>query len=160
MLYRYIASPLGNLLLGGDGAGLRLLCFPSGSKKQTPAAHWQEVPDCFPEAATQLREYFAGDRKHFELRLKPRVSPFQARVLESLQTIPYGETRTYGQIAKQIGQPRSVRAVGGANSRNPLPIFIPCHRVIGSAGKLTGFGGGLPAKRFLLDLESERARLF
>jgi methylated-DNA-[protein]-cysteine S-methyltransferase len=105
------------------------------------------------EAARQLEEYFAGARKGFDLELDFEGTEFQRKVWRALLTIPYGETRSYAQIAKQIGQPQAVRAVGAANGRNPISIVAPCHRVIGSTGKLTGFGGGLPAKALLLELE-------
>jgi methylated-DNA-[protein]-cysteine S-methyltransferase len=105
----------------------------------------------------QLDEYFAGKREAFDLKLAPHGTAFQLAVLQALQEIPYGETRSYQYIATRIGKPKSVRAVGAANGRNPLPIIIPCHRVIGSDGSLTGFGGGLPTKRFLLDLEKGAA---
>lgn len=103
--------------------------------------------------AAQLREYFAGKRRSFDLPLAPAGTAFQQRVWDELKRIPFGETRTYGQIAAAIGSPRACRAVGGANGANPIPVIVPCHRVIGSDGSLTGFGSGLPVKRFLLQLE-------
>ena len=106
------------------------------------------------ETAHQLEAYFARDLRDFDLPLAMKGTPFQLRVWRALQQIPYGETRTYGQQARTIGAPDAVRAVGAANGSNPIPIVVPCHRVIGSNGKLTGFGGGLPMKRWLLDLES------
>jgi methylated-DNA-[protein]-cysteine S-methyltransferase len=106
------------------------------------------------EAERQLDEYFAGTRRTFELPLELAGTEFQRSVWRALLTIPYGETRSYGQIARQIGRPAAVRAVGAANGRNPLAIVAPCHRVVGSTGKLTGFAGGLRAKAFLLELES------
>lgn len=107
------------------------------------------------QAAAELREYFAGERKTFTVPLAPKGTPFQQRVWAALQTIPYGETRSYGEIAAQIGNPKACRAVGMANNRNPLPIFIPCHRVVGSDGKLVGYAGGLDIKTYLLELERE-----
>lgn len=104
-------------------------------------------------AGTQLMEYFQGKRKDFSLPLSPQGTEFQKRVWEALRSIPYGQTRSYGEIAAQIGKPKACRAVGGANNKNPIMIFIPCHRVIGADGSLVGFGGGLPAKRYMLDLE-------
>lgn len=101
----------------------------------------------------QLNEYFAGKRRSFNLPLAPSGTAFQKRVWDELSRIPFGETRTYGQIAAAIGNPRACRAVGGANGANPIPVIVPCHRVIGSDGSLTGFGCGLPVKRFLLQLE-------
>lgn len=151
--YRYIATPVGDLLIAGDGAGLRYVAFPEGKHKIEPGANWQLNDAAFGDVKTQLDEYFAGKRRRFKLKLAPHGTPFQLTVLEALQAIPYGETRSYGDIAAGIGNPRAVRAVGAANGRNPISIIIPCHRVIGADGSLTGFGGGLDTKRFLLDLE-------
>ena len=153
MNYRYIDSPIGRLLLAGDGNGLKIIGFPDGKGKVTVEAGWELVSDSFPDAKSQLLEYFDGKRRQFELELAPTGTRFQLAVLEALQTIPHGETRSYRDIAQQIGRPQAVRAVGAANGRNPLPIVIPCHRVIGADGSLTGFGGGLETKRFLLELE-------
>ena len=155
MNYKYIASPIGHLLLAGDGPGLKLIGFPSGKGTVTPGPDWIEDLNCFPEAEKQLGEYFSGDRLGFELELEPEGTPFQIAVLDALLQIPYGETRSYQDIAIGIGRPKAVRAVGAANGRNPLPIIIPCHRVIGSNGNLTGFAGGLETKTFLLDLEAK-----
>ena len=110
------------------------------------------------EARKQLNDYFDGSRKEFDLPLKPTGTEFQRAVLDELQKIPYGTTASYGDIAKRIGRPKAVRAVGAANGRNPLPIIIPCHRVVGSTGDLTGFGGGLPTKEALLRLEMENSQ--
>lgn len=110
------------------------------------------------EAARQLRAYFAGELREFRLALDLRGTGFQKRVWRELTAIPYGETRSYGEIASAIGAPRAVRAVGAANGANPAPIVVPCHRVIGAGGKLTGYGGGLPLKKKLLDLEREALR--
>ena len=153
MLYRYIDSPVGQLLLAGDESGLKFIGFPQGKGQLTPDPLWQLDPVCFSDAESQLSEYFEGNRRVFELRLAPDGTEFQLQVLQALQTIPSGETRSYGEIAQQIGRPDAVRAVGAANGRNPLPIVIPCHRVIGADGSLTGFGGGLETKLFLLELE-------
>jgi len=112
----------------------------------------QETP-LLQEAAKQLKEYFAGERQVFDLPLAPKGTNFQKAAWQALTTIPYGETRSYKQIAEQIGKPKACRAVGLANNRNPIAIVIPCHRVIGSDGKLVGYGGGLPIKKFLLELE-------
>ena len=111
------------------------------------------------ETSRQLREYFAGTRQVFDLPLEFRGTDFQRRAWEALRTIPYGETRTYGQMAEQIGNPNAVRAIGAANGRNPISIIAPCHRVIGMSGDLTGFGGGLDAKAFLLSLEAPQRQL-
>jgi len=153
MHYRYIDSPIGRLLLAGDGDGLKIIGFPGGKGKVAVATGWELASDCFADAEVQLLEYFAGRRRQFELQLAPTGGCFQLAVLPALQTIPHGETRSYRYIARQVGRPQAVRAVGAANGRNPLPIVIPCHRVIGADGSLTGFGGGLAAKRFLLELE-------
>lgn len=111
------------------------------------------------DAVHQLDAYFAGDLRHFELPLRPDGTPFQLRVWEELRRIPYGETRSYRDVARSIGSPEAVRAVGAANGRNPIPIVVPCHRVIGANGKLTGFGGGLDVKQLLLDLEAGKPDL-
>jgi methylated-DNA-[protein]-cysteine S-methyltransferase len=153
MNFRYIESPLGKLLLAGDSDGLRFIGFPSGKGQVNPAGNWTLSEDCCAEVARQLDEYFAGRRRGFDLKLAPNGTTFQLDVLSALQEIPHGETRSYLQIAERIGKPKAVRAVGAANGRNPLPIVIPCHRVIGSNGNLTGFGGGLDAKTYLLELE-------
>ncbi len=153
MQYMFLESPVGRLLLAGSGGALKVIAFPSGSGTRRPEADWIEEDAPFAEAAGQLREYFAGDRRRFDLPLTPEGTPFQLQVWEQLRLIPYGRTISYGELARRIGNPRASRAVGLANSRNPLPIVIPCHRVIGSDGRLTGFGGGLAIKQRLLDLE-------
>lgn len=153
MRYKTIESPIGRLLLAGDDAGLKIIGFPQGKGQVTPDPQWQLEPDCFNDAESQLSEYFDGTRQIFELNLAPTGTDFQLDVLKALQTIPSGETRSYRDIALQIGRPDAIRAVGAANGRNPLPIVIPCHRVIGADGSLTGFGGGLETKLFLLQLE-------
>jgi methylated-DNA-[protein]-cysteine S-methyltransferase len=153
MLYRHIDSPIGQLLLAGDEEGLKFIGFPEGKGKVDIDPAWEHRADCFPDAKSQLVEYFQGRRRSFDLTLAPNGTDFQLAVLAALQTIPCGETRSYLDIAKQIGRPTAVRAVGAANGQNPLPIVIPCHRVIGADGSLTGFGGGLAAKRLLLELE-------
>jgi methylated-DNA-[protein]-cysteine S-methyltransferase len=158
MRYRTIESPLGELLLAGDGGGLWFLGFPSGKGRLVPGADWVLQPDCFSAVEVQLAQYFEGRRTSFDLQLTLSGTEFQLDVLNALGRIPYGETRTYREIATAIGRPKAVRAVGAANGRNPLPIIIPCHRVIGADGSLTGFGGGLAAKTFLLELESRAGR--
>ncbi|MGH6628423.1 MAG: methylated-DNA--[protein]-cysteine S-methyltransferase [Burkholderiales bacterium] len=157
MNYRYIQSPIGEILIAGDAEGLKYVGFPSGKDRLEPETSWQLDREGFPDVKDQLDEYFAGTRTEFDLKLAPNGTPFQLAVLQALQEIPYGETRSYLDIASRIGRPKAVRAVGAANGRNPLPIIIPCHRVIGTDGSLTGFGGGLPTKRFLLDLEQGAA---
>lgn len=157
MKYRYVKSPIGEILIAGDDDGLRFIGFPEGKGRIEPQDGWTRSERAFADAARQLKEYFAGKRQTFDLELAPTGTRFQRAVLHALQRIPYGETRSYADIAQAIGNPRAVRAVGAANGRNPLPIVIPCHRVIGSNGSLTGFGGGIEAKRFLLDLERKHA---
>jgi len=154
MKFRYIGSPIGKLLLAGRNDTLQIIGFPEGKGRLIPEAHWDEQDNCFAQAEEQLGEYFDGRRQVFDLKLQPSGTPFQLQVLEALQEIPFGETRSYLDIARSIGRPKAVRAVGAANGRNPLPIVIPCHRVIGTNGSLTGFGGGLAAKEYLLGLES------
>ena len=155
MYYCYLETPIGELLLAGDADGLTLIGFPKGSMRREPEPDWIFNEKPLGEARRQLREYFAGERREFDLPLKLSGTDFQVSVLRALQEIPYGQTVSYGEIAKRIGRPRAVRAVGAANGRNPLPIVVPCHRVIGSTGDLTGFGGGLDTKEALLRLEAE-----
>ena len=157
MHYCYLDTPIGDLLLAGDDGGLALVGFPEGSMRRDPDPAWIYNEKPFAEARKQLTEYFAGTRKEFELPLQPTGTEFQLRVLEELQRIPYGKTCSYSELAERIGRPRAVRAVGAANGRNPIPIIIPCHRVIGASGDLTGFGGGLAAKEALLCLEMENS---
>jgi methylated-DNA-[protein]-cysteine S-methyltransferase len=158
MYYCYFATPIGDLLLAGDDDALHLIGFPEGSMRREPEPDWIYSDKPFAEACKQLGAYFAGDRQIFELPLRPNGTEFQLQVLEELQKIPYGTTASYGDIARRIGRPKAVRAVGAANGRNPLPIVIPCHRVIGSSGDLTGFGGGIPTKEALLRLELEHSQ--
>ena len=160
MFYSYMDSPVGRLLLAGNKEHLKVIGFSSGGKARGANPEWLRADEPFREAKKQLEEYFEGKRKQFELSLAPEASPFQARVLEVLRGIPYGATRSYRDVAEAVGNPKAVRAVGGANGNNPLPIVIPCHRVIGSDGSLTGFGGGVESKRYLLDLERRHSGLF
>lgn len=155
MKYCYTDSPIGPLLLAGDEDGLAMVGFPTGKMQREPDPDWAEDAAPFAEAIRQLGEYFDGQRRRFDLKLRPGGTEFQRRVLDALKDIPYGETVTYKDIAERIGSPKAVRAVGAANGQNPIPIIIPCHRVIGSSGKLTGFGGGLETKAALLRLEAE-----
>lgn len=160
MIYTYMDSPIGRLLLAAEQGSLKHIRFSTGGKARGADPGWERRDEPFKETKLQLRAYFAGQRQDFNLSLAPDVTAFQGRVLAALQEIPYGQTRSYQDIATAIGNPRAVRAVGGANGSNPLPIVIPCHRVIGSGGALTGFGGGLETKRFLLDLERRHSGLF
>ena len=153
MYYSYVDSPVGAILLAADEEGLRSVSFPTAKRPVEPEPDWVRDDERLAEAREQFAAYFRGERKEFDLKLVLDGTPFQQDVLRALQQIPYGETRSYADIARMIGRPKAVRAVGGANGRNPLSIVIPCHRVIGSSGALTGFGGGLPVKKALLDLE-------
>ena len=155
MYYCYLDTPIGELLLAGEDGALSLIGFPKGSMRRDPEADWIYNEKPLAEARRQLEEYFAGERKAFDLPLQLGGTEFQVSVLEALQKIPYGETVSYGEIAKRIGRPKAMRAVGAANGRNPIPIVVPCHRVIGSSGDLTGFGGGIDTKEALLRLEAE-----
>lgn len=151
--YCYFESPIGQLLLAGSNSTLLLLGLPQGKLKQIPQAHWLHDPNTFAECKRQLSEYFAGQRKDFKLEYIIQGTEFKRNVLNKVAQIPYGKTASYSEIAKLIKNPAAIRAVGGANATNPLPIIVPCHRVIGKNGSLTGFGGGLPTKRYLLELE-------
>ncbi len=151
--YDYLDTPIGSLLLVVEDGALVRVEFERDGAKAAPDPDWEHDPEGARTAAAQLAEYFEGGRRDFDLELRPEGTSFQCAVWQALADIPYGETVSYGELAETIGRPSAVRAVGAANGRNPLPIVLPCHRVIGSDGSLTGFGGGLPAKRFLLDLE-------
>ena len=153
MFYTLVPSPIGELLLAGSAAGVSRIGLPTGDKACGAEPAWQRCDEMFADATRQLAEYFDGTRCVFDLPLQPQVTPFQAEVHAALRRIPYGETRSYGDIAREIGRPRASRAVGAANGSNPLPIVVPCHRVVGANGTLTGYGGGLGTKRYLLDLE-------
>jgi methylated-DNA-[protein]-cysteine S-methyltransferase len=158
MYYCYLDTPIGELLLAGEAGALAMIGFPKGSMRREPEPEWIFNEKPLANVRAQLREYFAGDRKEFDLPLKLSGTEFQVSVLEALQHIPYGETTSYGEIARRIGRPKAVRAVGAANGRNPIPIVVPCHRVIGATGDLTGFGGGLDTKEALLRLEAEHTQ--
>jgi methylated-DNA-[protein]-cysteine S-methyltransferase len=151
--YSYIASPLGSLLVAGDAAGLKLIHFQRGTTPHPLAPDWHEDRQPLRQAIDQIEAYFAGTLRQFTLALAPQGTPFQHAVWRALQDIPYGETTSYGALARQLGKPQASRAVGAANGRNPLAIVIPCHRVVGSTGKLTGYAGGLDIKQALLAFE-------
>lgn len=153
MYWHEIDSPVGRLLLAGDGVRLTGVHFQSGPQPMRPQDAWLESQMPFEAAIGQLSDYFEGRRRKFDLPLAPAGTDFQRQVWHTLTRIPYGETISYGELARRIGNPRASRAVGLANGANPLPIIVPCHRVIGANGSLTGFGGGLPIKRTLLALE-------
>jgi len=155
--YGYFDSPLGPLLIAGDADGLHRVGFPSEACTRRPPDRWRRDDARFAEAFRQLEAYFAGRRTRFDLTLRFAGTPFQNAVWAALCDIPFGETISYGALAVRIGRPTASRAVGGANGANPLPILVPCHRVIGSDRSLTGFGGGIEIKRFLLDHERRHA---
>jgi methylated-DNA-[protein]-cysteine S-methyltransferase len=148
--YGYFDSPVGSLLVAGDADQLHLIGFPSESRTQRPRADWRRDDWHFADAFRQLDAYFAGDLTRFDLPLRLAGTAFQNKVWAALCDIPFGETMSYGALASRIGKPTASRAVGGANGANPLPIVVPCHRVIGSDKSLTGFGGGIEIKKFLL----------
>ena len=154
--FTYVDTPVGKLMLAGcDDHGLRYIAFQCGKGALAPKPEWQQSAAPFRAVERQLREYFQGKRTEFDLRLHPKGTPFQQSVWKALMKIPCGQTRSYGEIATAVGRPTAVRAVGLANGRNPLPIVVPCHRVIGASGKLVGYGGGLHVKQALLDRERE-----
>jgi methylated-DNA-[protein]-cysteine S-methyltransferase len=153
--YCYVDSPIGPLLLTTDGEALTGLYMGKPTKQPALGDDWTERPGAgaLPMAARQLKEYFAGARRQFELPLKMSGTAFQLKVWRQLTKIPFGETWSYGQLARKIGNANASRAVGLANGRNPIAVIVPCHRVIGADGSLTGFGGGLPRKQWLLSHE-------
>jgi methylated-DNA-[protein]-cysteine S-methyltransferase len=153
MFWHEIDSPVGRLLLTGDSAALSGVHFQAGPRPLRPPAHARHETAPFERALTQLTEYFSGTRRTFDLAVAPVGTPFQLAVWQALRAIPYGETLSYGELAQRLGHANGARAVGLANGANPLPIIVPCHRVIGADGSLTGFGGGLDIKRALLSLE-------
>ena len=149
-------TPIGSLLLVGSEAGLAGIYTEQHEGGPEVQAHWHEAPERFSDVIQQLDEYFAGTRTRFQLRLAPVGTPFQMRVWTLLQDIELGQTRSYGELATALGNPNASRAVGAANARNPLSIVVPCHRVIGANGALTGYAGGEARKRWLLDHERRR----
>jgi methylated-DNA-[protein]-cysteine S-methyltransferase len=151
--YTLVGSPVGDLLLTGDGAALCGCWFTDGDGGAARRRGLERDDAAFADVAAQLGEYFAGARTTFDVELAPSGTEFQRRVWAQLRTIPYGETRSYGAVAAELGTPGASRAVGLANGRNPISIIVPCHRVIGADGSLTGYGGGMERKRHLLDLE-------
>jgi len=153
VFWREIDSPIGPLLLAGEREQLRLIHFQTGSHSMRPEAGWIADASAFAAATKQLLEYCAGQRRDFDLELLMPGTRFQCAVWSMLRRIPYGTTISYAELARRVGKPSAVRAVGSANGANPLPIVVPCHRVIGSDGSLTGFGGGLDLKHKLLALE-------
>jgi methylated-DNA-[protein]-cysteine S-methyltransferase len=155
IFYTTINSPVGKLFLTSNGEAITELFMEEHKGGPKPIGDWRRDDALFREAADQLRAYFAGELTEFDLRLATGGAPFQQRVWAELQKIPYGSTISYGELARRIGSPKASRAVGAANGSNPISIIIPCHRVIGSNGKLTGYGGGIERKKFLLEFEAE-----
>ncbi len=158
LAFTTLAGPVGPLTLVASGAGLRMLLFAPSARK-ADASTWVRQPDhpVLAQAARELGEYFGGARTAFDVPLDLEGSPFQRAVWALLREIPYGATTTYGALAEKLGGPTKTRAVGGANGRNPVGIIVPCHRVVGASGALTGFAGGLDAKAYLLRLERRYA---
>ena len=152
-LHTTIDSPIGELLLVGDEEGLRGLYMQEGRTRMAVRSSWREADEPFADVREQLGEYFAGERTDFDLPLEMGGTEFEREVWGELERIPYGQTTSYGEIARRVGRPDRARAVGAANGRNPISVIVPCHRVIGADGSLTGYGGGLERKRFLLELE-------
>lgn len=159
MKYTVFDSPVGPLMLAGDESVLRELWFLQGRQRVAPNPAWTESARAFADPVRQLKAYFAGRLRTFTLAVDPAGTPFQTRVWTALRDIPYGDTISYGEVARRIGDPKAVRAVGLANGANPVSIVIPCHRVIGANGTLVGYGGGLPTKRALLALEQGQGLL-
>jgi methylated-DNA-[protein]-cysteine S-methyltransferase len=160
-VFKFVASPVGRLKLIASNEGLAAILWENDNPRRVPLSATTPDDDHphLVAAERQLGEYFAGRRKVFDLKLDFAGTAFQKSVWQALLTIPFGETRSYAEVARQIGNPAAVRAVGAANGRNPISIVAPCHRVIGSTGKLTGFAGGLEAKAYLLALESTGAKM-
>ena len=157
MNYIHLETRIGKLLIAGDAQTVRRIGFPNNN---APEPGWiDESTGPLESTARQLQEYFNGRRTSFDLPVAPEGTAFQRKVWLALQDIPYGETISYGDLARRVGNPKASRAVGAANGQNPIPIVIPCHRVIGANGKLTGFGGGLPVKEALLELEAKQLLL-
>lgn len=160
MNYDYYENELvGTLTLVGDEAGLRYLGFPNDKYPMALDPQWRRDPGVFTQTKSQLASYFSGERQSFDLPLMPEGTSFQLKVWAALQTIPYGKLVSYQWVADTIDNPKAVRAVGAANGRNPIPIVIPCHRVVGSDGSLTGFGGGLDLKQRLIHLENPKVAM-
>lgn len=160
LVYKWVDSPIGKLKLVASDRGLAAILWETDRPHRVRLAEAEEerAHAVLTQAERQLAEYFAGKRSEFDLPLDCRGTPFQQSVWEALRTIPFGETRSYSEIARQVGRPRAVRAAGAANGRNPVAIVTPCHRVIGAGGQLTGFAGGLEAKAYLLTLEKGEGR--
>ena len=158
-LYTQLDSPLGPLTLTGNGKTLTAIWFatPKHHKVLQNLSHWRRDDMAFTEVTKQLQEYFVGQRQVFTIEMAPEGTPFQQQVWMALREIPYGQTMSYGQIARAIGNDKAVRAVGTANGCNPLAPIVPCHRVIGADGSMTGYAGGLERKRWLLEMEARHS---
>ncbi len=154
MIYTTFDSPIGELLLAGEGSTLTRLSMQSAPRPVAIGPRWRRQDEPFAAVRDQLEQYFDGSRHTFEVELALAGNPFELKVWNALLEIPYGETVSYGQLATGLGAPAAARAVGLANARNPVALIVPCHRVIGADGTLTGYGGGLERKRFLLELEA------
>jgi methylated-DNA-[protein]-cysteine S-methyltransferase len=161
LVYKIMDSPVGKLKLVASDKGLAAILWENDNPRRVRLAELveDEKHPVIRETERQLNEYFEGKRRSFSLALDMRGTRFQSDVWEALLAIPFGETRSYGQLAKQLGNPKATRAIGAANGRNPISIVVPCHRVIGSSGRLTGFAGGLDRKAHLLDLEAGNSEL-
>ncbi len=157
--YTKFSAPIGDLLIAGTENAVTQIGFPTHTTKSTVQSHWIQSAEPFRDICRQLELYFQQRLTRFDVPLEPEGTEFQQQVWQELQQIPFGETASYSDIAYAIGNPQATRAVGSANGSNPIPILIPCHRVIGRDGSLTGFGGGLPIKRFLLQLEDHEQML-
>jgi len=158
--YKWMKSPVGKLKLIASDRGLMAILWENDKPERVRLGSLIEskTNPVLVEAESQLNEYFDGKRKTFSVKLDPAGTPFQRKVWEALAKIPFGETRSYGQLATQVGNAKASRAVGAANGKNPISIIVPCHRAIGASGKLTGFAGGLDRKEFLLSLENGKDR--
>ena len=154
MIYTTLDSPIGELLLVGDGTALSRLSMQAAPRPIAIDPRWERDDRPFIAVREQLGQYFDGARREFDVELDLSGNPFELKVWNALLGIPYGETASYGQIATELGDPAAARAVGLANARNPVAVIVPCHRVIGADGSLTGYGGGLGRKQLLLDLEA------
>ena len=154
--YSFYHSPVGRLTVAISASGLAMIDLRGSAPRPALHSEWLESPQATRSAIAELQEYFAGQRRQFTLPLDLRGTDFQLRCWRALLQIPYGETRTYAELARTVGSPKAFRAVGAANHDNPIPIVVPCHRVIASDGSLCGFGGGLEMKRALLELEGVR----
>jgi methylated-DNA-[protein]-cysteine S-methyltransferase len=153
MHYTYVDTPIGPMFVAGDTDAVHEVSFSTGHQAREPRDGWTEDAPALRYVTTQIEEYFAGDRREFDLPLSMHGTDFQKRVWTELLAIPFGESRTYGEMAERLGTPGAARAVGRANATNHIPLIVPCHRVVGADGSLTGFGGGMPTKQWLLRFE-------